>query len=127
GKVNPVIPEMVNQVAFAVVGRDVTVSMASEAGQLQLNAFEPIMVASLLDSIHQLSAACRVLAERCIDGIAANSVRLRHAVEHSIGLVTALLPAIGYERATLAAAEALRLDTSVLELLEKHGLVPEGW
>ncbi len=127
GKVNPVIPEMVNQVAFAVVGRDATVTMASEAGQLQLNAFEPVMVASLLDSIHQLSTACRVLAERCIDGITANSVRLRHAVEHSIGLVTALLPAIGYERATLAAAEALRLDTSVLELLEKHGLVPEGW
>ena len=127
GKINPVIPEMVNQVAFAVIGRDVTVSMASEAGQLQLNAFEPVMVVSLLDSIDQLGTACRVLAQRCVAGIGANSVRLRHSVEHSIGLVTALLPYIGYERATLAAAEALALDTSVLGLLEEHGLVPEGW
>lgn len=122
GKVNPVIPEVVNQIAFAVIGRDVTVTLASEAAQLQLNAFEPVMVVSLLDSADQLGTACRLLAERCIDGLEPNRERLAEGLERSVGLVTALLPLIGYEAATQAAARALADGTSVLTTLEDHGL-----
>ncbi|MFM5968669.1 MAG: aspartate ammonia-lyase, partial [Micrococcales bacterium] len=89
GKVNPVIPEVVNQIAFAVIGNDVTVTMAAEAGQLQLNAFEPIMCRALMMSITQLRNGCMTLADRCVDGITANEDRMRETVEHSIGLVTA--------------------------------------
>ncbi|MCU1432504.1 MAG: aspA [Actinotalea sp.] len=124
GKVNPVIPEVVNQIAFAVVGRDVTVSMAAEAGQLQLNAFEPLMAVSLLDSLSQLRAGCDVLAERCIAGVTANTAGLRTAVEQSLGLVTALLPVIGYERATMIAALARQPGSSVLALLHAEGIEP---
>ena len=126
GKVNPVIPEMVNQVAFAVVGRDVTVSMAAEAGQLQLNAFEPLIVTSLLDSISQLAAACRLLAERCVMGVTADPAPLRRSVERSVGLVTALLPLLGYERATELAARSGQ-DEDVLAALEAGGLLPPQW
>src|SRR5687767_7212475 len=89
GKVNPVIPEVVNQVAFEVIGNDVAITMAAEAGQLQLNAFEPIILHSLSESITHLRAACLTLAERCVDGITANTEALRRTVENSIGLVTA--------------------------------------
>lgn len=106
GKVNPVIPEMVNQVAFAVIGYDLTVTMAAEAGQLQLNAFEPIMCRALMMGITQLKAACYILADRCISGITANEEQLRLSVENSIGLVTALSPMLGYENATLVAQRA---------------------
>src|SRR3954468_19478966 len=106
GKVNPVIPEVVNQIAFEVIGNDVTVTMAAEAGQLQLNAFEPIIAHSLFESIAHLTAGCRILAERCVRGITANRELLRRSVEHSIGIVTALNPYIGYERATALAKEA---------------------
>src|SRR4030095_16210061 len=90
GKVNPVIPEVVNQVAFEVIGNDVTVSFAAEAGQLQLNAFEPIIAHSLLESVNHLASACRTLADRCVKGITANRDRLTQMVESSIGIVTAL-------------------------------------
>ena len=108
GKINPVIPEVVNQVAFEVIGNDVTVTMAAEAGQLQLNAFEPIILHSLGESITHLTAACRVLADRCVKGITANPDVTRAYVENSIGLVTALNPAIGYAAATDIAKEASR-------------------
>ncbi|HLT25332.1 MAG TPA: aspartate ammonia-lyase, partial [Zeimonas sp.] len=106
GKVNPVIPEVVNQIAYEVIGNDVTVTFAAEAGQLQLNAFEPIIAHSLFKSIKHLHNGCVTLTERCVRGITANRERLREMVENSIGIVTALNPYIGYANATAVAAEA---------------------
>src|SRR2546421_345485 len=100
GKVNPVIPEVVNQVAFEVIGNDMTVTMAAEAGQLQLNAFEPIIAYSLFQSITHLRNACVTLAKRCVSGITANPERARPLPAESIGVVTALNPYIGYANAT---------------------------
>jgi aspartate ammonia-lyase len=124
GKVNPVIPEVVNQVAFEVIGNDVTITMAAEAGQLQLNAFEPIILHSLSESITHLRAACLTLAERCVSGITANTETLRATVENSIGLVTALNPHIGYTAATGIAQEALATGRGVAELVLERGLLP---
>jgi aspartate ammonia-lyase len=123
GKVNPVIPEVVNQVAYEVIGNDVTVTMAAEAGQLQLNAFEPIIAHSLFKSITHLRNACITLAKRCVSGITANRDHLRAQVERSIGLVTALNPYIGYEAATRIAAEALESGRSVYTLVLEEGLL----
>jgi len=117
GKVNPVIPEVVNQIAFAVIGNDVTVTMAAEAGQLQLNAFEPIMCRALMMSITQLRQGCYVLADACVSGITANVEKLRMSVEQSIGLVTVISPLLGYENATIVAQKALADDTSVREVV----------
>ncbi|WP_224401536.1 aspartate ammonia-lyase [Pseudonocardia sp. ICBG1034] len=124
GKINPVIPEVVNQVAFEVIGNDVAVTMAAEAGQLQLNAFEPIILHSLSESITHLGAACRTLATRCVAGITANTDVLRGYVENSIGLVTALNPTIGYAAATEIAKEALASGRGVVELVVERGLIP---
>jgi aspartate ammonia-lyase len=123
GKVNPVIPEVVNQIAFEVIGNDVTVSFAAEAGQLQLNAFEPIIAHSLFKSLTHLRAGCLTLAERCVQGITANRQHLRWLVEHSIGIVTALNPYIGYANATAVAQEALTTGKSVSELVLAKGLL----
>jgi aspartate ammonia-lyase len=123
GKVNPVIPEVVNQVCFDVIGGDVTVTIAAEAGQLQLNVFEPVIAYRLLSSIATLRNACTVLRERCVTGITANPSRMRHFVEHSIGIVTALLPAIGYEQATLVAKEALESGQGVYDVVMSRGLL----
>ena len=126
GKVNPVIPEVVNQIAFEVIGNDVTVSFAAEAGQLQLNAFEPIIAHSLFKSITHLTNGCLTLAKRCVRGITANRERMRSLVEHSIGIVTALNPYIGYANATQVAQEALATGRSVADLvLEKNLLSKE--
>jgi aspartate ammonia-lyase len=120
GKVNPVIPEVVNQIAFEVIGNDVTVSFAAEAGQMQLNAFEPVIAHSLFKSLMHLRNGCDTLRERCVRGITANREHLRKLVEHSIGIVTALNPYIGYTNATQVAQEALASGKSVYELvLEK--------
>ncbi|WP_137992751.1 aspartate ammonia-lyase [Streptomyces vilmorinianum] len=124
GKVNPVIPEVVNQVAFEVIGNDMTITMAAEGGQLQLNAFEPVILHSLAKSITSLRAACLTLAERCVAGITANTDELRAAVENSIGLATALNPYIGYTAATAIAKEALRTGRGVAELTLEKGLLP---
>ena len=123
GKVNPVIPEVVNQVAFDVIGNDVTITMAAEAGQLQLNAFEPIIFYSLDRSIRHLTAACRTLEVNCVTGITANRDRLRDSVEQSIGIVTALNPFIGYLNATTVALEAHRTGRGVYELVLEKGLM----
>ena len=123
GKVNPVIPEVVNQVCFDIVGGDVTVTMAAEAGQLQLNVFEPVIAYRLLGGLDMLTNACDVLRERCVGGITANADRMRSFVEHSIGIVTALVPVIGYERATEVAKEALATGRGVYELVTEHGLM----
>ena len=107
GKVNPVIPEVVNQVAFEVIGNDLTVTMASEAGQLQLNAFEPIIGWSLFKSIDHLAKACLTLASHCVEGIEANRDLLARRVRESVTLATALSPVIGYEQAALIAKTAV--------------------
>ncbi|MEV5240445.1 aspartate ammonia-lyase [Streptomyces cinnamoneus] len=125
GKVNPVIPEVVNQIAFEVIGNDVTVTFAAEAGQLQLNAFEPVIAHSLLKSIGHLSAGCLTLAERCVSGITANREHLARLVGQSIGLATALNPHIGYEQATAVAQEALTTGASVHDLVLAKGLLTE--
>jgi aspartate ammonia-lyase len=123
GKVNPIIPEVVNQVAFEVIGNDLTVTMAAEAGQLELNAMEPVIAYNLFTSLDLLGRACRTLVTRCIRGISANRERCRQMVENSIGLVTALNPILGYEKATEIAEEALRSGKSVVEVvLEKNYL-----
>jgi aspartate ammonia-lyase len=123
GKVNPVIPEVVNQVCFDVIGGDVTVTMAAEAGQLQLNVFEPIIAYRLLRGIQSLRNACMVLRERCVEGITANPDRMRWFVEHSIGIVTALVPVIGYESASEIAKEALATGRGVYDLVTERGLM----
>jgi aspartate ammonia-lyase len=123
GKVNPVIPEVVNQVCFDVIGGDVTVTLAAEAGQLQLNAFEPIIAFRLLRGMESLRNACVVLRERCIVGITANPDRMRWFVENSIGVITALVPTIGYETATEVARNALDSGRSVYDLVMERGLM----
>jgi aspartate ammonia-lyase len=123
GKVNPVIPEVVNQIAFEVIGNDVTVSIAAEGGQLQLNAFEPIMAHSLFESVMHLEAGCRTLAARCVDGITANTSFLEAQVRDSIGLATALNPLVGYARATAIAQEAAATGRTVYDVALASGLL----
>ncbi|CAG4893697.1 aspartate ammonia-lyase [Paraburkholderia gardini] len=117
GKVNPVIPEVVNQVAFEVFGNDITVTFAAEAGQLQLNAFEPIIAASLFRSFNHLTAASVTLADKCVKGITANPERMREAVERSTSLATALNPYIGYKLATSVAREAHETGATVRQVV----------
>lgn len=126
GKVNPVIPEVVNQIAFKVIGNDLTVTLAAEAGQLELNVMEPVIVQSLFESIEILKNGMETLRHRCIDGITANEQHCREMVENSIGLVTALNPVLGYEICTQLAKEALKNNRGVYELvLEKNLLSKE--
>jgi len=123
GKVNPVIPEVVNQIAFEVIGNDVTVTFAAEAGQLQLNAFEPIIAHNLFNSLIYLRQGCLTLAERCVRGITANHERLQDIVSQSIGIVTALNPYIGYENASAVAKEAYATGKGVAEIVLARGLL----
>lgn len=123
GKVNPVIPEVVNQVCFDIIGGDVTVTMAAEAGQLQLNVFEPVIAYRLLRGLVMLSRACEVLRERCIEGITANPERMRMFVEQSVGVVTALVPVLGYEITTAIAKESLETGKGVYDLVCDKGLL----
>jgi aspartate ammonia-lyase len=123
GKVNPVIPEVVNQVCFDVIGGDVTVTLAAEAGQLQLNVFEPVIVYRLLSNIQTMMRAYRVLRDRCVVGITANPERMRWFVEHSVGVITALVPVLGYDTATEIAKEALATGGSVYDLVCERGLM----
>jgi aspartate ammonia-lyase len=126
GKVNPVIPEVVNQVAYMVIGNDLTITLAAEAGQLQLNVMEPILAYSLATSLRTLTAAVNTLTTKCIVGITANPERCRELVERSIGIVTAVMPAIGYKRATEVAKEALETGVPVREIIQRKGwLTPE--
>ena len=123
GKVNPVIPEVVNQICFAAIGNDLTVTMAVEAGQLQLNAFEPIMARALLQSMTYVRQGCYIFADRCVSGITANVDKMRRDVENSIGTVTALAPHIGYENATAVAQKAQATGGSVREVVLEMGLL----
>jgi aspartate ammonia-lyase len=121
GKVNPVIPEVVNQIAFQVIGNDLTITMGAEAGQLQLNVMEPIITFNLFESLDMLTAGVDTLVNRCIRGITANRQHCRTMVEDSIGLVTALVPALGYERASAVATEALATGRKVREIVLAAG------
>ncbi|HAE86939.1 TPA: aspartate ammonia-lyase [Candidatus Marinimicrobia bacterium] len=125
GKVNPVIPEVVNQVAFEVIGNDVTITMAAGAGQLQLNVMEPVIAWSLFKSISHLRQACIVLAERTVRNITANPDVTRGYVERSIGIVTALLPRLGYEMCSTLAREALEKGKSIREIVLDKNLMSE--
>jgi aspartate ammonia-lyase len=126
GKVNPVIPEVVNQVAFLVIGHDLTVTMCSEGGQLQLNAFEPTIGYCVLSSLRTLTAAVNTLTRRCVSGIEADRERCKALVEDSIGLVTALNPALGYEASSRVAKRALAEKRRVADIvLEEKLLSPE--
>jgi len=126
GKVNPVIPEVMNQVAFEVIGNDITVSFAAEAGQLQLNAFEPIIAHSLFKSLLHLRQACLVLADKCVNGITANREHLEATVKNSIGIVTALNPYIGYENASMIAKMAHASGRGVYELVLEKKLLSKS-
>jgi aspartate ammonia-lyase len=125
GKVNPVIPEVVNQVCFRVIGSDLTITLAAEAGQLQLNVMEPVIAACLLESQTLLRNASQTLREHCVDGITANEDVCRTLLERSVGTVTALNPVIGYDRATELAAEALRTGKGILQLVREKGVLTE--
>lgn len=126
GKVNPIIPEVVNQVAFEVIGNDLTVTMAAEAGQLELNVMEPVIAYNLFTSIDMLGRACHTLAEHCIKGITANRDVCRRMVENSIGLVTALNPLLGYEKSTEIASLALSTGRSVFEIVLEKGYLTQA-
>ena len=125
GKINPVIPEVVNQVAFNIIGNDMTITMAAEAGQLELNAFEPIIFYNLFQSIETLTSAVRTLVDNCIVGITANREHCKEMVENSIGIITAICPYVGYETAANIAKEALRTNQSVKKLILERGLMDE--
>jgi len=125
GKVNPVIPEVVNQVCFKAIGNDLTVTLAAEAGQLQLNVMEPIIAYCILESQTMFMNAADTLRRHCVEGITANTDVCRRYVEHSIGVVTALNPLLGYDTATQLAAEALKTGKGIVQLVREKGLLSE--
>jgi aspartate ammonia-lyase len=126
GKVNPVIPEVVNMVCFRVIGADLPVTLAAEAGQLQLNVFEPVIAACVFEAQTLFINAARTLRVHCVDGITANRDVCRHYVDYSIGTVTALNPVIGYEKATELAAEAMKTGRGILEIVRERKILSEA-
>lgn len=125
GKVNPVIPEVVNQVCFNIIGNDVTITMAAEAGQLELNAFEPIVFYCMFQSIDTLAYAVKTFVDNCVTGITANENRCRYLVENSVGIITAICPHVGYKAAADIAKEAIKTGESVRDLILKKGILTE--
>jgi aspartate ammonia-lyase len=125
GKVNPVIPEVVNMVCFRVIGSDLTITLAAEGGQLQLNVFEPVIAACIFEAQTMFVNAARTLRVHCVEGITANVDVLRSYVEHSIGTVTALNPVIGYDKAAALAAEAMKTGRGILELVREKKVLSE--
>lgn len=123
GKVNPVVPEVVNEVAFVVAGGDVTLTMAAEAGQLQLNAFLPVMTHVLFENLKWMTAAMKTLRVNCVTGITANKERLSEQVASFVGVITALIPHIGYAEATRLAREALATNANIADLVVSSGLL----
>lgn len=123
GKVNPVIPEVVNEVAFEVIGNDLTVSFAAESGQLQLNAFEPIICFNILESIRLLTKVMRIFADSCVRGITANADHCYRQVSASLGIVTALVPKLGYQMASDIAREALDTGETIAEVLTRKEIL----
>lgn len=125
GKVNPVMPEVMNQICFDIIGKDVTITLAAEAGQLELNVMEPVIAYSLFSGMKRLGAGCRSLVDYCIRGITANRERCRDMVYHSIGIVTALNPYLGYETSASIAREALESGRSLVDIVRERGLMSE--
>ena len=125
GKVNPVIPELINIIAFRVVGNDAGVTMAAHSGQLQLNAYEPLAALAVMESQHLLLKGAMTLRTKCVDGISANEEVLSRYMEETVGIVTALNPVIGYERATELANEAYRTNKGLLEIIREKKVLTE--
>lgn len=125
GKVNPVMAEVINQIAFQVIGNDNTICLASEAGQLELNVMEPVLVFNLLQSISIMNNGFHVFTEYCVKDISANEEQMKIYVDSSVGIITAINPHIGYERAAIIAREAIVEGKSVRELCRKHGVLTE--
>jgi len=125
GKVNPVIPEAVSQSAYQVIGYDTAITMAAEAGQLQLNAMEPLIAVNVLDALDLLTNAIDMFDRLCIQGIEANELRCKNLLDNSLGLVTALNPYLGYETATQIAQQALMSDRSVIDLIKEQALLSD--
>lgn len=123
GKINPVIPEVVSQVAFNIMGNDFTITMAAEAGQLELNAFEPVLFYNLFESIETLRNATKTFVDNCITGITANKERCAQLVNDSVGIVTVLCPYIGYKKSADIAKEALKTGVSVKEIILREGIL----
>lgn len=125
GKINPVIPEVVSQVAYLIIGHDYTITMAAEAGQLELNAFEPVLFHHLFESIDTLKEAAATLTKHCITGITANKGQCEEYIEKSVGISTALCPYIGYAKSAEIAKKSLKTGISVKELVLEEGLLKE--
>ncbi|ADK13499.1 aspartate ammonia-lyase [Clostridium ljungdahlii] len=126
GKVNPVIPEVMTQVAFNIIGNDVTITMAAEAGQLELNAFEPVIFFNLFESIETLTNGVKTFTENCISGITANTNRCKKLVDNSVGIVTAITPYVGYEKAASIAKSAIKTGKPVKEIILQNGILKES-
>lgn len=126
GKVNPVIPEVMNQVAFNIIGNDITITMAAESGQLELNAFEPVIFYNLFESIETLAHGVNTLTLNCIEGIIANRERCKSLVDNSVGIITAICPHVGYQRAAKIAKTAIKTGESVRKIILKEGILKES-
>lgn len=126
GKINPVIPEVMSQVAFNVIGNDFTITMAAEGGQLELNAFEPVIFYNLFESIVTLANGIKTFRENCIDGITANKERSKALVHNSVGIITAIVPHVGYKPSAKIADRAIATGESVRDLVIKEGLLTEA-
>jgi aspartate ammonia-lyase len=126
GKVNPVVPEVINMIAYRVIGNDVSVTLVAHTGQLQLNAFEPLEGLALIESQHLLYNGSILFRTRCIDGISVNEKVLAHYLETTVGIVTALNPIIGYEKATELAAKAYKSGKGILEVIREDHVLTEA-
>ena len=125
GKVNPVMPELMNEVCYKVMGNDVTVTIASQNGLLQLNAYEPVVAIAIMESQAIFYKTMPLFRKNCIDGITANEDVLKHYMDRSVGIVTALNPVLGYEKTTELAKEALQTNKGILELIREKKLLTE--
>ena len=125
GKVNPVIPEAMNQAAYQVIGNDVAITFAAEAGQLQLNAMEPLIIYNMLSNLRMMTNACNMMTDRCVLQITANVEHCESLVRNSIGIVTAFSPFIGYEKSTAIAKMALVSGRNVIDLIKEEGLLTD--
>lgn len=123
GKVNPVIPEVMNQIAFNIMGNDLTITMAAEAGQLELNAFCPVIFFKLFESIETLTNGVETFIENCIKGITANEERCEELVNNSIGIITAICPYVGYKKATIVANTALETGDAIADIILKERIL----
>jgi aspartate ammonia-lyase len=125
GKVNPVMPELMNQICYKVIGNDFTVTIASRDGLLQLNAYEPVVAVSIMESQGLLFKTLPLFRKQCIEGITVNDKVLQHYMERSVGIVTALNPVLGYDKTTELAKEALQSGKGILELIREKKLLTE--